>query len=259
MVRLAAVVVFCALVTAVLAEGCGTTNLDEVAEVYSSSCSYTFGTSTYDLTRLQKNNYWHVYVSDKKWNWYMNVCKKVSDVGCTTAYCDGNGVCQKEASGEERCFGCGLANTIAVTAHPDGNDKGFVLRYTNGDAQDHKSRDAAIQFDCTTGSDSFQYTGENRISATEIEYDFTFGSKKACPTGIGSGGGWVFLLIVVIALIVYFGAGILYKRAQLGATGMECVPNIDFWRELPGLVKDGCIFFWEKMRTLFGRSGYSGI
>jgi hypothetical protein len=36
---------------------------------------------------------------------------------------------------------------------------------------------------------------------------------------LSSGGGWVFLLIVVIALIVYFGAGILYKRAQLGATG----------------------------------------
>jgi len=35
----------------------------------------------------------------------------------------------------------------------------------------------------------------------------------------------------------------LYKRAVLGASGIDLIPNISFWTTLPGLIKDGYLFF----------------
>jgi hypothetical protein len=31
------------------------------------------------------------------------------------------------------------------------------------------------------------------------------------------------------------------------------VPNLEFWRDLPGLLKDGCIYSWQRTMKLFGR------
>lgn len=37
--------------------------------------------------------------------------------------------------------------------------------------------------------------------------------------------------------------GMLYKRTVLGASGIDLIPNISFWTTLPGLIKDGYLFF----------------
>jgi len=34
--------------------------------------------------------------------------------------------------------------------------------------------------------------------------------------------------------------------------GKEAIPNYEFWLELPGLVKDGCFFAFEKIKGLRG-------
>jgi len=35
-----------------------------------------------------------------------------------------------------------------------------------------------------------------------------------------------------------------YKYKEL--RGTEAVPQIEYWRQLPGLVKDGCKFSWQQ-------------
>lgn len=68
---------------------------------------------------------------------------------------------------------------------------------------------------------------------------------------------------MIVLTVVYTVAGCAYKHFRIGTQGIESCPNIDFWRELPGLCKDGCIFFWQKCRSLCGGRGggaeYEGV
>jgi cation-dependent mannose-6-phosphate receptor len=61
----------------------------------------------------------------------------------------------------------------------------------------------------------------------------------------GLSGGSVLLIIFFIAFGVYFVGGIAILYFMRGARGLEAIPNIDFWRGLPGLVKDGLIFLFS--------------
>lgn len=36
--------------------------------------------------------------------------------------------------------------------------------------------------------------------------------------------------------------GAIFKKVKYGATGIDLIPNVDFWKELPFLVKDGIIY-----------------
>ena len=40
-----------------------------------------------------------------------------------------------------------------------------------------------------------------------------------------------------VLVIVYLVGGVLYMRFVRGATGIEMVPNLEFWKEVPALVK----------------------
>jgi len=90
-------------------------------------------------------------------------------------------------------------------------------------------------------------------------YTFNFAAAGACPTVVltpgpsgdnggdtGSSssslsGGWIFLIILFVVTFVYFvgGGSVNYYRGQRGA---DIVPNKNLWVELPGLVKDGCLY-----------------
>jgi len=76
----------------------------------------------------------------------------------------------------------------------------------------------------------------------------------------GLGGGWVFIIVLVVVIFVYCVGGMSFMRFQRGASGSAIIPNIGFWREFPGLIKDGCLFTWRKTRALCagGGGGSSG-
>lgn len=44
--------------------------------------------------------------------------------------------------------------------------------------------------------------------------------------------------------------GYAYMYRFKEARGVEAVPNIAFWRELPGLLKDGCVYTWGKIKGI---------
>jgi len=68
----------------------------------------------------------------------------------------------------------------------------------------------------------------------------------------GISGGWVFIIILLVVTFVYCVAGVLFMRFRRHAVGMEMMPNYALWREVPGLVKDGCRFTWGKIRSWSG-------
>lgn len=90
--------------------------------------------------------------------------------------------------------------------------------------------------------------------------------KKVQPNSGGSGGpstGTILVIIFFVVLVVYLVAGVLFMKYRRGATGREVIPNIEFWSSLPGLIKDGCVFFGKNIKELCGRccqrEGYNEI
>lgn len=64
----------------------------------------------------------------------------------------------------------------------------------------------------------------------QCSYTFVFSTKAACPDVPGTSAGTYAVVIFLITAIVYCGFGALYKWRVKGTSGLESVPNIDFWR-----------------------------
>jgi len=120
-------------------------------------------------------------------------------------------------------------------------------------------------------------------AATGCQWIFTVNSKVACnqnpsgPTGGGNtgsnggdsggtsdtsgggglSGGWIFVIILIVVTFVYCVGGGLFMKYQKGAEGLSLIPNVGFWREIPSLVKDGCLYSWAKIKHCAGRGGGS--
>jgi len=110
------------------------------------------------------------------------------------------------------------------------------------------------------------------------QYLFEINTKYACPlsaatTGSATGGsttggtgggskddgispGTIFLIIFFVGFAVYFAVGAVVKWRVYSASGVEIVPNTEFWTGLPGLIKDGFLFVKNKIT---GAVGYSSL
>lgn len=102
----------------------------------------------------------------------------------------------------------------------------------------------------------FTYTVE------QCSISIAFRSINGCPSEYTSGlsGGWVFVVLLLVAALVYFGGGVAYKKATLGTSGLESIPNIDFWRELVYLATLGTRYFVAKVtcKAWEGEHGLGG-
>jgi len=72
----------------------------------------------------------------------------------------------------------------------------------------------------------------------------------------GCGGGCAFLIIFFVGGFVYFAGGFAYNYKMKELRGVEAIPQVGFWKDLPFLVKDGVLFIKNKVT---GNSGYSAV
>lgn len=93
-------------------------------------------------------------------------------------------------------------------------------------------------------------------------YLFVIAAAHACPTsppgdvlGTGLNWGWFFITMLSITMALYCGIGMVWKYKKLGVTGIETVPNIEFWRDLPGLIKDGIAYFLKLVKQCLAKGG----
>ncbi|KAL4711128.1 hypothetical protein ACJJTC_009499 [Scirpophaga incertulas] len=91
--------------------------------------------------------------------------------------------------------------------------------------------------------------GPNQLAVTSLddphEILLTFYSKDACLKQLEEPGrsfGSTLLIIFFSLIIFYLVLGVCTKKFLMGATGIEVIPNLGFWTELPHLVKDGWAF-----------------
>ena len=127
--------------------------------------------------------------------------------------------------------------------------KGLRLVYRDGDICKKQvngqvaigSRQVTYEIECDRGSDPGVL--QKIVETSMCDYTILFKSRHACPTnGIAGSRGWSFVFFVVLVAGLYLGIGIGINKYKFGLDGIESVPHISFWRQVPGLVKDGVTF-----------------
>ena len=120
----------------------------------------------------------------------------------------------------------------------------------------------SVTAQCGSGDNSLAVVTEGSTD-NGCTWQLTFNAADMCSGGGDGGkggglsGGWIFIIILIVVSFVYCVGGAMFMRYRRGASGVEMVPNWTFWKDLPGLVRDGCSFSWQKTRALIGgaRSG----
>jgi len=101
----------------------------------------------------------------------------------------------------------------------------------------------------TTETDKFTISGSDPSGDVPSSGGGAGGSS-------GCGGGCAFLIIFFVGFFVYFAAGFAYNYKNKELRGVEAIPQVDFWKDLPFLVKDGVLYVKNKVT---GNSGYSAV
>lgn len=110
---------------------------------------------------------------------------------------------------------------------------------------------------CSKNSDSFI-----PVSRSLFILSSTCACKNGCMVpeaqhGLSTGSKLCISFFVLLAS--YFIIGSLYLKAVKQATGLDLLPNRDFWTSLPGLVQDGVLFFVSPCITTGGDRLYRPV
>lgn len=119
-----------------------------------------------------------------------------------------------------------------------------------------------IYLHCTSDDDVKATTEGDKLVYNK--YVFHLRSKHVCPAGkIPSADksgpiGISIMFLLVFGVFFYFAMGMVVMRVKYNATGVDLVPNLAFWKNLPILIKDGTLFLLTPCRRLAGsEEGFS--
>jgi hypothetical protein len=197
--------------------------------------------------------------TDNIYNYKANVCGE--DIFGQTHGCNGGSICQFNPDDTFVAnlgkFDGGQPTWSPIdTANPS---KGVKYTFTNGDQcyiqGSWRTRTVNANFRCDQPkqADKIASVLEDTTSCTfQINFDgygCPGGDSKNPDGSTGMSGGWVFIIILCVAVPVYVIGGCVYKSQKQGTRGIESCPNIDFWKALPGLVKDGFSYTFNMIRS----------
>jgi len=216
------------------------------------------GAGSVSLTGLTKTGTNNDYTGkDSEYTYYMNVCA-ASTYGGTACSGAGYGICQYNTALSSWVASLGTWGN-AVWAEPSSTTVTATMKDGTECYQSGAwiPRVVIVTFTCGTSTSSTFSISEEVSTCT-----FSIGLNANCGGGSNNGGGGmsggtVFLIILIVLIPVYIAAGCVYKMKTKGTTGVESCPNVDFWRELPGLVKDGFRFTFSKCRG--GSGSYNQV
>jgi len=244
-------------------------------------CGFTVGGDYYDLTPLYRAQYGpggsgdlalrDSSPSNSYYSYFFGFCSTITYAPMPPSKASSFGQVSSHGGGPWS-MASWKTNTPSATALP-GGAKGLVLSMHNGDSCTPAPRVSIITLTCAQGGPVFPATPPTVDStSTGCQYTFTMASSAACPSsgptspppGPGApgsksiSGGTIFLIILLVSTFLYIVLGCFYMTKYKGTTGRESCPNYTFWSSLPGLVKEGCMFTYHKLRGLCRRGGEEG-
>ena len=209
---------------------------------------------SFDLTPMKHLDHDYTGTTNGGYAYRFNVC------GNTVKMCNAQPAPASKWRGT-KCNNLGDPSTQTVSlldaADPS---KGLRVEYTQGDIckrqvdgqMEISSRAVSYEITCDPG----ESPGALRLikEVSMCEYVIQFASKHACPAGMAGGmlggHGWRYVFLILFGAAAYLGVGIYLNGRQEGKHGIEAIPHIRYWEEVPGLVRDGMMFSYVTARPL---------
>ena len=165
------------------------------------------------------------------------------------------------------CNGLGQLDKAKMTLQNEQEpDVGVRLTYPEGEKMfgtfvSNTIIDLNCNRDVSPDSKTINFVSED-VSPGSIVYRFSLTTPYACPGYAGGGGsnsfwawgiGATVLTIASVFLVLYFVIGALVMKFALKKTGIEIIPNVHFWKDLPFLLKDGVLLVVDGVQALIGK------
>jgi len=220
----------------------------------SSSCVFRAPTGeAFDLTPMKRDDHDFTGTTTGGYAYRFNVC------GNTVKLCNAQPAPASKWRGT-KCNNLGDPSTQTVSLL-DSKDPsaGVRLKYTQGDIckrqvngqMEISSRLISYDVACDPSEDP----GSLRLIKEEsmCEYTIQFASRHACPAGGLRGPlhgyGWRLIILLFLSLTCYLGVGVYLNGRNDGKHGIEAIPHIRYWEEVPGLVREGVQFSYVHGRA----------
>jgi len=146
------------------------------------------------------------------------------------------------------CASLGAEGTRVCTS----SEAGLNCTYTGGKPGTSGGPGRSVTFLYTCAHDYTPPTATQPNPVGQpLYYLLTFTGPGGCPGAALAGGGgmsWgtLFLILFPIAIGLYVGGGYYYNYKYKEMRGVDAVPQLEYWKQVPGLVKDGCAFSYEQ-------------
>eukprot|EP01133_Synstelium_polycarpum_P011627 gene11627-13575_t len=218
-----------------------------VAQSSANSCKY----GDYDFTALSNGTTYNVLSNGFNYHWaYCAAAKNCGADNTVTA-------CQvKISTGTLNPTPIGTLSTQKFQTINNGVDLIYNASATSPTCKNGLVRSMMIHMTCGTTDMSFSTVTEPVSCQYEVDVVTCHACKGGCdgkgPSGDGAkkggmGGGWIFIIILVVCSVVYVAGGAIFNFKVKGLRGAETIPNAAFWKDLPGLMKDGVFFIKSKI------------
>ncbi|UJR09546.1 hypothetical protein I4U23_013783 [Adineta vaga] len=187
--------------------------------------------------------------------YFISFCQKAPN--CFNEY----SACQNSSASTNVTVLGAVSTSVFYENEP--GQKGFYALFPKGPMQNVSNTTTCepslkLKFNCNREAHWFAPIGDDTANApqpTDIDVDdncltvMTFDFPGACAHGEepekGMSGGAIFLLIVFCTLVTYFIVGIGYNGLVKHQSGINLIPNAEFWVGLPLHAITGC-------RTILG-------
>ncbi|KAJ4459731.1 hypothetical protein PAPYR_4120 [Paratrimastix pyriformis] len=235
--------------------------------VADSTCVFTAGGKTFDLTALKKNTgeAWDTIYSTgtDSWHFYFQPCGGNLDSTFTGKFQDCTDKAQLPAAciqidryGQCKRVAAATPADTFTTLTTEGN---LNLTYGGGAYCMGAAHNRQIHIVLTCN----QVAGEPTIRedpAGSCFYTVDWAHPAGCvvPSG-GMSFGWIMIIIMLVCFVLYIVGGMAFMKFKKGATGKEIIPNSAFWFGLPGLCWDGMKFLFHLCTFCCRKQGYSSL
>lgn len=71
--------------------------------------------------------------------------------------------------------------------------------------------------------------------------------------------GWAIVFLIALVFAAYCGLGIYFNMQRNGAKGLDAIPHLEMWKDLPALVWEGTIFAIDTIKSKGGKAQYEGV
>ena len=219
-----------------------------------SSCTYTCGAAKFALSSIAVPAAGYFTATGGDTPYYFNLCAAITTITCdgagpSPACIQNYGQAQPPSLPTGSCASIGTYPAATSSSVGDGSNASLVLSYQGGDG----GRSFDITLSCAP-----TLTPPTATDDGNLKYGIAFGAPAICAGASGGRTGLSYgsltLILSGVAIFVYIAGGIFYNhRYREVPLGVGAIPQWAYWKQLPGLVRDGCKFSYAEASYLYGR------